>query len=306
MVSFFHKTAKEGQLSLIDSFVPESWIFVESPDEEEIQRLTREFNLDEGLLKDGIDPYEVPRMETDNGSIYVYTRVPYKEKGPATTAPVLIVLGEEFFMTVSASPIPLFDRLSETEGELNSTEKAAMLIKVLAEIISSYNTVLTDIRKKVRGASALLEDISNKEIARLVLYESIINDFLSALIPTNTIISNLLSGKFFSLSEDEHELVEDVFLGIGQLIELSKSTLKNAVNIREAYSTIMTNNLNRVIKLLTALTIVLTIPMVISGFLGMNVPVPLSDSPYGFFLMIGISAAISIGLFYILKKNKWL
>jgi len=306
MVSFFHKTAKEKQLSLLESFAPGSWVFVESPDEEEIQRLSREFNLDEGLLRDGIDPYEVPRMETDNGSIYVYTRVPYKEKGTTATAPVLIILGENFFMTVSAFPIPLFDRLSETENEVNSTEKTAMLIKVMAEIISSYNGVLTDIRKKVRGASALLEDISNKEIALFVLYESIINDFLSALIPTNTIISNLLSGKFFSLSEDEHELVEDVFLGIGQLVELSKSTLKNAVNIREAYSTIMTNNLNRVIKLLTALTIVLTIPMVISGFLGMNVPVPFSDSPYGFFLLVGISAAISIGLFYILKKNKWL
>jgi magnesium transporter len=78
------------------------------------------------------------------------------------------------------------------------------------------------------------------------------------------------------------------------------------VNIREAYSTIMTNNLNRIIKLLTALTIVLTIPMVVSGFFGMNVPVPLSDSPYGFFAMIGVSVVISVGLFYLLKKNKWL
>jgi len=306
MISVFHKSNKESQLSLLDSFVPGSWVLMEAPDEEEIARVAREFDLDEGLLKDGIDPYEVPRMETDNGSIYVYTRVPHKEKGAAATAPVLIVIGGDFFVTVSASPIPLFDALAEKEEELVSTEKTAMLIKVLSEIILSYNNVLTDIRKKVRGSSALLEDISNKEIAQLVLYESVINDFLSALIPTNTIISNLLSGKFFDFTEEEHELVEDVFLGIGQLVELSKSTLKNTVNIREAYSTIMTNNLNRVIKLLTALTIVLTIPMVISGFFGMNVVVPFADSPYGFFLMIGISAAISIGLFYLLKKNKWL
>jgi magnesium transporter len=196
--------------------------------------------------------------------------------------------------------------MSGGEEELNSTEKTAMLIKAMVETTHSYNGILTDIRKKMRGASALLEDISNKEIAQLVLYESIINDLLSALVPTNIIISNLLSGKIFALSENEHELIEDIFLGIGQLIELSQSTLKNTVNIREAYSTIMTNNLNRVIKLLTILTIVLTIPMIISGFLGMNIPVPLADSPYGFILTVGISIAISIGLFYILKKKKWL
>lgn len=306
MISFFHKTIKEKRLNPIESFIPGSWILVENPNEEEIQRLVREFNLDEGLLKDGIDPYEVPRMETDNGSIYLYTRVPYKGTGSVATVPILIVLGENFFMTISAFSLPMFNSMSGGEEELNSTEKTAMLIKAMVETTHSYNGILTDIRKKMRGASALLEDISNKEIAQLVLYESIINDLLSALVPTNIIISNLLSGKIFALSENEHELIEDIFLGIGQLIELSQSTLKNTVNIREAYSTIMTNNLNRVIKLLTILTIVLTIPMIISGFLGMNIPVPLADSPYGFILTVGISIAISIGLFYILKKKKWL
>ena len=94
MISFFHKTIKEKRLNPIESFIPGSWILVENPNEEEIQRLVREFNLDEGLPKDGIDPYEVPRMETDNGSIYLYTRVPYSGTGSVATVPILIVLGE--------------------------------------------------------------------------------------------------------------------------------------------------------------------------------------------------------------------
>jgi magnesium transporter len=305
MIEIYHKTIRDSELNLIDQFTPGSWIFVEKPDEEELHRLTA-FGLDIGLLKDGIDPFEVPRMEVDGDAIYVYTRVPHQEGEIFTTTPVLVVLGADLFMIVSAAPLPIIRRMIEKGNDLQSTQKITMLIRVFSEIVSSYNGVLTDIRKRVRGVSSSLEDISNREIAQLVSFENVMNDFLSALMPTGSIISNLLSGKLFDLREEDHELVEDLFLGIGQLIELSKSTLKTVVNIREAYSTIMTNNLNRVIKILTALTIVLTIPMMISGFFGMNVAIPFAESPYGFWIIFAISIAISASLIYFLNKNKWL
>ena len=306
MISIYHKSIKDHQLKKMDRFSPGSWIFVENPNEEEIHRLSDMFGLDDGLLRDAIDPYEVPRMETDQGIIYVYTRVPHQEGGSVTTTPVLVVLGGDFFMTVSASPLSLLNKIVEKNEDLYTTHKTAMLIRVFSEVVSSYNAVLTETQKKVRGASSLLESVSNKEIMQLVIFENVMNDFLSALIPTSAIISNLLSGKLLELHEEDHELVEDLFLGTGQLIELSKSTLKTIVNIREAYSTIMTNNLNRVIKILTALTIVLTIPMMISSFFGMNVVVPLADNPYGFWMIFSISVAISAFLVYILNRNKWL
>jgi magnesium transporter len=306
MIDIYHKSITDEKLVRTERFVPGSWIFVEKPDEEELHRLADTFDLDDGLLKDGVDQYEVPRMEVDGEAIYVYTRVPHQEGGVVTTTPVLVILAPDLFMTVSAAPLPLLRKIVEKSGEVHSTQKITMLIKVFSEMVSSYNGVLTDIRKRVRGASSSIENISNKEIAQFVSFENVMNDFLSALIPTGSIISNLLSGKFFDLREEDHELVEDLFLGIGQLIELSKSTLKTTVNIREAYSTIMTNNLNRVIKILTVLTIVLTIPMMISGFFGMNVAIPFSDSPYGFWVIFTISIAISASLFYFLNKNKWL
>lgn len=306
MISTYHKSIKDAQLKKVDLFSSGSWIFVENPTEDEIHSLSDTFGLDDGLLRDAIDPYEVPRMEVDQGIIYVYTRVPYQEGDSVTTTPVLVVLGGDFFMTVSAIPLPLMNKIIEKHNDLYTTHKTAMLIRVFSEIVSAYNTVLTDIRKRVRGASSSIENITNKEIIQLVVFENVMNDFLSALIPTSTIISNLLSGKLFELHEEDHEMVEDLFLGTGQLIELSKSTLKSIVNIREAYSTIMTNNLNRVIRVLTALTIVLTIPMIISSFFGMNVPVPFAGSPYGFWIILFVAVAISSFLVYILNRNKWL
>lgn len=306
MIAIYHKSIKDARLKKVERFSPGSWMFVENPSEGEIHSLADTFGLDDGLLRDAVDPYEVPRMEVDQGVIYVYTRVPYQEGDTVTTTPILVVLGGDFFMTVSAIPQPLLNRIVERHDDLYTTHKTAMLIRVFSEIVAAYNTVLTDIRKRVRGASSSIENISNKEIIQLVVFENVMNDFLSALIPTNTIISNLLSGKFFELHEEDHELVEDLFLGTGQLIELSKSTLKSVVNIREAYSTIMTNNLNRVIRVLTALTIVLTIPMIISSFFGMNVPVPFADSPYGFAAIFLVSIMISSFFVYILNRNKWL
>ncbi|MDD5098775.1 MAG: magnesium transporter CorA family protein [Candidatus Colwellbacteria bacterium] len=305
MIEFYYKAEKDKKLKKEAKFSPSSWIFVENPSEDEIQKLTSEFKLEEGLIMDGIDPQEVPRMEVEGKIIYVYARVPFSDGESITTVPILMTLGKDFFATVSNVPIPFLRRMVSEDGP-RSTEKIEMLIKVFSEVIGSYNGVLTDIRRGSRRALASIENVSNKEIVQLISFENVINDFLSALIPMSAVMSNLLSGKFFDLREDDHELVEDLFLSIGQLIELSKSTLKTAVNVREAYSTIMTNNLNRVIKILTALTIVLTIPMLISSFFGMNVPVPLAKSPYGFQIILITSVGISGLLVYILNKNKWL
>ncbi|MDD4931132.1 MAG: magnesium transporter CorA family protein [Candidatus Colwellbacteria bacterium] len=293
-------------MNKIDQLRPGSWVLVEEPTTEELRELAESMSLDEGLLRDGIDPYEVPRMETDSGNIYVYARTPHQEGEMMTTAPLLVVLGSDFVMTVSGHRSPILRKMLGPEENLHTTQKVAMLIRVFSEVVSSYNIFLTDMRKRVRGVSSNLEDITNRDIMQLVMFENIMNDFLSALIPMNSIISNLLSGKFFKMYEQDHEIIEDLFLGIGQLIEIAKSTLKTTVNIREAYSVIMTTNLNKVIKMLTALTIVLTIPTMISSFFGMNVMVPLSQSPYGFSIVVIITVAIAGGLIFIFNRNNWL
>jgi len=287
-----------------------SWIYAEDPSEEELESLSKDFALDFGLLKDAIDPYEVPRLEIDNNKCYVFTRAPHQPEKRVSTAPFLTAIGENFVITVSKEPLSFFKKFIESQLPFATTQKTKFFLQIFSEITSAYNHQLTNISRNVRGVGVQLENIGNKEIVQFITFESILNDFLAALIPANAVLNNLLSGssagKTLELYEEDKELIEDLFLGNNQLIELCKANLKTITNIREACATIMTNNLNRVIKLLTALTIIITVPTTIINFYSMNVALPFARSPLAFWFIITVTLAIASVLLGIFIKKKWL
>lgn len=307
MISYFHSTKKADGLSVLDSFKTGAWIQVERPEDNEINDLVATYTLDEGLLRDALDPYEVPRIETDEGKTYFYTRVPYKENNQVFTSPLLVVVASDFVMTVSERKLPLWDRFVDERIDFYTTQKSKFFFQIFSEITRIYSRFVTDIQKNVARSTASFGSIGNSEIVQFVRFENTLNNFLSALMPTNTSLNNLMSGgSILRLYEDDKEFVEDIFLQNGQLIESCKSSLKAISNIRDAYSTIMTNNLNRVIKLLTALTIILTIPTIISSLYGMNVALPGADSPVAFWVVIGSTVVIAAIVFLVFYFQEWL
>ncbi len=310
MIKIYHKTIKDKELNTLDSFKIGSWIYAEDPSEEELGSLSKDFSLDLGLLKDAIDPYEVPRLEIDNGKCYVFTRVPHQQEKRISTAPLMIAVGEDFVITISKEPLPFFKKFIDSQITFATTQKTKFFLQIFSEITGAYNQQLTSINRGVRTISIQPENITNQGIIQFITYEGILNDFLGALIPTSATLNNLLHGnptkKALELYEEDKELIEDLFVGNNQLIELGKANLKTIINIRNGYSTIMTNNLNRVMKLLTALTILLTIPMIISSFYGMNLNLPLSHSAQAFWYVLSGTLICSAILLAIFIKNKWL
>jgi len=309
MITYFYRNLKEKRFHTLESFRTGSWVHVEHPTNEEFEELVRSFSLEPGLLRDAIDPYEVPRVEVHDNIVYVFTRVPYLIDSPGKemhmlTLPLLVAIGENFVVTVSERPLPDIDKIIADE-DLYTTQKSKLFLQIFFAITSTYNTFLINLNKKVRSISVELENIENKDIVQFVSFERMLNDFLAALIPTNTLLKNLLYGKFLAFFKEDKDLIEDLFLNNEQLIEICRTNLKNIVNIRESYSMIMTNNLNRVIKLLTALTIIFTVPTIIASMYGMNVPLPFADSPYAFLFILIVTAIISGGLFFIFIKKDW-
>lgn len=310
MIKFYYKTIRDQKASILDEFKVGSWIYVESPDEKEINYLSQSFGLDPGLIGDAVDPYEVPRLEIDSGIVHVFTRLPFKDGNKITTNPILIVLGETFVLTAAPKPLPFMEKFISGKINFNTTQKIKLMLQIFSEITSAYNHFLTEIGRDVRSYVVDIERVTNKNIVQFVLFEAVLNDFLAALVPTNTILNNLLSANFsvkaLELYEEDRDLIQDLFLGGGQLIELCKATLKTIVNIRDAYSTIMTNNLNRVIKLFTALTILLTIPMIVSSFYGMNITLPFERHPLAFFGIV-LATIVAVGaVLAIFIKKRWL
>lgn len=325
MIKYFYKGPNNKKLQSLEAFKRDCWIHVESPTPKEIKFLVEKLDLDDGLLKDALDIYEVPRLELEKGKNYIFTRFAYWQSpkiqltafvtstnGSKTdsqlisTEPLLIVIADNFFMTFTINPLPFLEKILAEEKLFYTNQKAKLLFQVISKTHYIYNSFLHNISKLVRSTTIKLERINNRDIIQFVTFESVLNDFLSALEPTNVILKNILSGKYITLGHTDKHLIEDLLLSNTQLIEISQANLRNIVNIREAYSTIMTNNLNRVIRLLTSLTVILAVPTMIASIYGMNIKLPLQDAPDVFSLIVFLIISISSVLIIIFIKNRWL
>jgi magnesium transporter len=310
MIKIYFRTIKDAVLQEVEK--PRSggvWVRVNNPDEAEIQTLCQQFHLDEQMVRDALDPNEVPRIETEDGVTYVFTRVPQQRGEEIVTLPILIALGETFVLTVTQQKMQVLESFLNNAVEFSTTQKVRFFLQIFFAINLAYNRYLTTISRKVRALSADLErEIENRNIVQFVHFERVLNDFVAALQPTGLLLRRLLTktGTRLRLYEKDEDLVEDVIVENTQLEEMARATLKNIVNIRTAYETILTNNLNRTIKMLTALTIILTIPTVISSFFGMNVTVPLRDVPHAFTMLFGGTLVIVVLALWVFHWRKWL
>ncbi len=306
MITFYYRTLKESRLAVLPEFRVGAWVHAEAPTPEELDRLSQDLGLDRGLLTDALDPFEVPRVEHDEGVVYVFTRVPQTDGDEAVTVPLLVAVGEQFVVTVSRRRLHLLEKIFSGKIDVYTTQKTKVLLQILFELMHAYQSSLTAINRRVRATSVSLSRVSSDDIRQFVVFEITLNDFLDALVPTGALLRNIGTGKFFGLVEDDRELMDDLVLATEQGIELCRASLKTITNIRGGYSAIVTNDLNRVIKLLTALTIVLMIPNLVASLYGMNVALPFAGNPGAFWILTFIIALVSAGVLGLFVHNRWL
>jgi magnesium transporter len=224
------------------------------------------------------------------------------------TDPVLLVVGTNFVASVSRRPVAGMERLAGSAA-LYTTQSAKLLLMILRHLVLSYETNINYLDRQIRGVRARLNvtTINNRDFVQFVVIEDALNSFLAELVPANLLLSSLLSGRYaLTFHEDDRDLIEDLVQATRQLGETSQSSLRTVVNIREAYSNIMTNNLNRRVELLTSLTVVLTIPTIVFSLFGINVPVPGADNHYAFAIITGSTLVTISIVLYILYRRRWL
>ncbi len=308
MVTLYYRTIKNKKLQMLDAPRVGVWVHAENPTGKEINAICSRFGVDEEIVRDALDPHEVPRVEVEDGVTYVFTRVPQVHDDiDMSTVPVLIALGETFVLTVAPQHVVFLDRFTSASVDFYTTQKVKLFIQFFTAITAVYNRRLTLIAKRVRAMNAT--DIADtRDITNFVETERVLNDYLSALVPTRRVLRRLLTGNVrrFVLHETDEDLVEDLLVDTEQLEEMCHTTLKHIVGIRTAHATIATNNLNATIKTLTALTIILTIPTIISSFFGMNVHVPLADVSHGFLLVVGGTFIFALIIMWVFHRRRWL
>ncbi len=299
----FKKTG-ERHFTQIETLKKGAWICFVNPTETELSQICINHDLDYSIVTDALDPYEAPRFEIEDGVKYIFVRFPVKRAGNTDTETALVVINENYFMTFSRLEVPVMAHFDAMKT--GSSQKTKMFIEYLAAINQEFAKQIQGISKQIRATSSNIENIDNKEIARFVEFERILSDFLAALVPMNMVFERILYGKLLRLYEQDEDLVQDLSLSTEQLIESCKSNMRYLVNIRESYSTILSNNLNRTMKILTSVTILLTIPTMIYSFFGMNVALPYAQEPWAVLLILSLTVFIMIFMIVAFSKSKLL
>lgn len=309
MINYFYRPKEENsEFQSLDAFKQGAWVHAESPSEEEINLLAEKFALDADILLDVLDENEMPRVEREGQDIYIFTRHAYTNDSlQIATSPVLFVLHQNTLISISRLHFTRLERFTSGKLDFATSRHIELMLEMFDQIDDEFEAKLNSISRQIKSIRSRLrvEEIRNKDFIDFVTIEDVLNDFLSSLTPTNSILRRLLLGRHLKLDEEDKSLVDDLLLNNEQSIIGCKASLKTIVNIREAYSTIMSNNLNRVIRLLTILTVVISIPTLISSIYGMNVELPFMDKPYAFSVVATFSVILTAVAAILFRRSRW-
>lgn len=294
MIKYFYKSLRSEKLQELDEYKRGAWVYAEAPSHTEIATLVKDFKLTEGHLEDALDEDEMPRLEKEGDQSYIFVRFAYEtSEGDIETVPLLFIFGKDFLITVSLVRLPPLDAFLAGKLEFATTQRAKLVLQILGQIVDQYDVYISRTSKQIKLIRSRLRghDIRNQDFVDFVTIEDELNEFLTSLMPANATLRRLLLGRYMPLFAEDQDIVEDLLLNNEQSIEACNSNIKSVTNIREAYGSISTNNVNRTIKLLTIITVMIMLPSMIFGLYGMNISLPFADEGW---ILIGIVAATII------------
>ncbi len=296
MISFYRRMLVSKRLRALTRFEKGCWIDAVSPDTVELEKLATTYELDMSLLVEALDLHELPRMDVYEKRTYIFLKVLGVNTQRLQT--LLVVLGEDFVITLCREDLGL--NLEMQRGEMLTSRKLSFLIELFliqTEILDgAIHKVVKNVQKKRSDTGLLNED----DMEKLLEQEEFLNSVVSSFFYLNLLYIKI--GKKLKFDEQDNIALDDLMVETTQSLNLAKESLKNISNLRTFYSVILTNRLNRNIKLLTIFTIFVTIPAAISGFYGMNIALPFQESPHAFGYVVGL-VIIIWGLFLVFLKR---
>ncbi len=305
MLQYLRSSSSNPIIEPKENLLTGTWVRSERPSDEEKITLLR-LGVDEDILSDALDPHEVPRVELDDGWTYFITRLPDTDDDfNDFTTPILFAISDEHLFTISRDSLGRLWQPFIDSAQVPTADRTRLFMRMMEAITNQYQRRVAIINRQMRAATSDVVKLSARDIATLTEYERKLNDYLDALIPTNTATEKLLGGRILKLTADDKDLVEDLSIDFEQLIARCKSLLRTITNLRDSYRAVMDTRLNETIRLLTVITLALTIPTMIAGLFGMNVPLPSgSESPFMFWAVIIFSllSAGSLSIYFLRKR----
>ena len=290
-----------------------NWIHMVSPSDEEIKIVCENINIQEDFIRYALDPEEKARIDVeddDNTILFIIdTPIMEIESGAKiySTMPIgVIFVRDDYIITVSYSKNPILEEFTKRRIKTVVTyKKSRMLLQLFYSNSEMFLNMLKKLNKETEIAENVLKNsMKNKELLKLLSLEKGLVYFTTSLKSNEVVMEKTMRGNLIKLYDEDEDILEDAIIENKQAIEMANIYRDILTCTMDAYASIISNNLNGVMKYLTSITIILAIPTMIASYWGMNVPVPMQESPIGFIMIVLISVLIGmIALIWLKKKG---
>lgn len=304
----FYKTEYNRVIQL-DEFSDGCWISAIAPNDNEITYLIDDLKLDPDFVRSSLDEEESSRIETEDNQTLVIVDIPITTNEDNntvhyTTHPLGIIITEKNVITISSRSNPIIDEIANNVVKNVQTHlKTRFLLILLFRGATKYLQYLKQIDKISSNLETQLhKSTKNEVLVQLLGLEKSLVYFSTSLKSDEITLEKILRGRVIRMYEDDQDLLEDVLIEVKQAIEMANIYSSTLSRTMDAFSAIISNNLNIAMKILNSITILLQIPSIIFSFYGMNVAGLWFDQFVWFPLIVSIIAAALLAI--ILMKNK--
>ena len=304
-----YKTTEQGMIE-IPEIEKGVWIQLINPTAQEIADISVQCEIDPDYIRAALDEEERARIESDNGQTLILVDVPTVEaEGKSfvyNTYPLGVVITEEILLTVCLKDSPIFNDFTDNRIKNFSTQKKTrFLLQLLYSNSSRFLQYLKQVDKaSTRVHNILQKSMKNKELFQLLALLKSLVYFSTSLASNEMVLEKLMKMDYVKKYPDDIDMLGDVIVENKQAIEMCNIYRDILGGTMDAYGSIISNNLNIVMKFLAAVTIVISVPTLIASMWGMNVDVPFHDNPNGFYFVFGLIALVGIIVTILMRIKK--
>lgn len=310
-----YKTIDEKNENLIrlDTIEKDCWINVVAPSDEELLLISKKTNIPIELLRAPLDDEETSRIDIEDDNIIVIVDIPFTEMADNSltydTYPLAIIHTQNQIITVCLKNSKILTDF--VNGKIKSFftfKKSRFILQILNRISTYYLLYLRQIDKKsLMIEKRLHKSMKNRELIQLHSLEKSLVYFSTSLKANEVTLEKMLKLNIMQKYEDDKDVLEDVIIENKQAIEMTEIYSNILSSTMDFFASVISNNLNIVMKVLASLTILMSIPTIISGIFGMNIPVPMdgnySDNPLPFIIVILFTVGICLAVALLLYKK---
>lgn len=313
MINIYSTNLENDLFEQTDEIKKGCWINLENPTEEEILMVCDKVSIEQDFIRYAMDYEEKPRIDIedkDDTKLFVIDVPTVKKKDgdfSYYTFPIgMIVVRDDFFITVSMEKNQLIEKFKKgiIRG-FTTYKKSRFILQVLYENAVYYLMYLKAISKqKELVEKALKKSMKNQELMRMLNIQNSLVYFETSLKANEVVMEKTLRGKIIKLYEEDEDILEDAIIENKQAMEMTQIYSNIIESSMDAYGSMISNNLNVIMKFLTSITIFLAVPTMISGYWGMNVPVPFARDGVAFWWIVAFSVVLTVLVgVWLMKKD---